>query len=83
MPYQGTSSRFFVCPSVLFNWHSNQLTILVSDVDSGHSDQQPTNDGPEREEDGKDEGAPSSSLLRRALPTRVPSNHHVRLEAHH
>lgn len=30
-------------------------------ADSGHSDQQPSLDGPEIEEDGKDEGMPSLS----------------------
>ena len=63
----GDKFTFLCVSSHPHSWNSNQLTMLVSDVDSGHSDQQETNDGPEREEDGKDEGTPPSFLLRWTL----------------
>jgi hypothetical protein len=54
---QETGSPFFVCspPSSI----PNQLNIVA---DSGHSDQQPSDDEIEVEEDGQDEGVPSFAL---------------------
>jgi hypothetical protein len=56
VPHQATGSRFFVGSSPL--WHPKSTHYLTSNSDSGHSDQQPSLDEIEDEEDGQDEGVP-------------------------
>src|SRR5713101_7006680 len=51
---QETISPSFVCS--FFPWHIKLTHNLVFNVDSGHSDQQPSFDEIEEEEDGQDEG---------------------------
>jgi len=51
----------FLC-AFLLPWHLNLTHNLAFDVDSGHSDQQPSFDDIEEEEDGQDEGMPSLML---------------------
>ena len=62
MLLQETSSPSFVCPFSL--WHLISTHSLALDVDSGHSDQQPSFDDIEEEEDGQDEGMPYLILIR-------------------
>lgn len=57
---QETSSPSFVCSFP--PWYLKLIHNLALDVDSGHSDQQPSFDDIEEEEDGEDEGMPSFIL---------------------
>lgn len=60
MLLQETSSPSFV--SSFSPWHLESTHNLALYVDSGHSDQQPSFDDIEEEEDGQDEGMPSLVL---------------------
>jgi hypothetical protein len=57
VPHQETSSRFFVRPPP-----SGIPNYLTSNADSGHSDQQPSDDDIEDEGGGQDEGIPTLEL---------------------
>jgi hypothetical protein len=56
---------------------------LVSNADSGHSDQQPSFDSIEQEEDGQDEGVSSPFFFSFAEDTTLNSDYHMRHQAHH